>query len=468
MSAIPAIVLSPRGACKLRHVPSTMPGMADDPSPSPETSPAAAPALARLVSLDAYRGFVMLAMVSHGFGLQKVAAELTGRGDRYAATWQQIAYQFDHVPWQGCTFWDLIQPSFMFMVGVAMAFSCAARRAKGHSYWKMALHATWRSVALVLLGVFLRTSVEPDPDNGVVMTNFTFVDVVSQIGLGYFFLFLLWGQRQWVLLILALAILITYWAVFAAHPLPEPGFDYESVGVPADWVYFQPGFQAHWDKNTNPAHDFDRWFLNLFPHPPDKQFQFNSGGYQTLNFIPSLVTMIFGLMAGQMLSADRRHLTPRHELPHAQRDAHIRASREKFGLLLLGGLAGLVVGYLLHLSGVCPAVKRIWTPTWTIYSTGWTLIMLAAFYGIIELANFRWWAFPLAIVGMNSIAIYCLDKLTHDWIVARLKVHLGGNIFTLWGLVDSAYAPLVQSLIVMAILWLVMYWMYRRKIFLKI
>jgi predicted acyltransferase len=447
---------------------------------------ATAPALARLVSLDAYRGFVMLAMVSHSFGLPAVANELSGRGDRYAATWQQIAYQFDHVPWPGCTFWDLIQPSFMFMVGTAMAFSCAARRAKGQSYWLMALHAAWRALALILLGVFLRTEIKPDPDGGPPITNFTFVDVVSQIGFGYFFLFLLCGRRQWVLMLAALAILVGYWALFAAWPLPEPGFKYEEVGVPADWEYNYPSvppdadFQAHWNKNTNPASAFDRWFLNLFPQKdqalpagvnppaPGYGFLYNSGGYATLNFIPSLATMIFGLMAGQMLLGPATYLRPRHELPHSQRDAHVRSSREKFGLLLLGGLAGLVFGYLLHISGVCPAVKRIWTPTWAIYSTGWTLIMLAGFYGIIELVNFRWWAFPLAVVGMNSIAIYCLDKLTRDWIVKRLQVHLGGDIFTLYGLVDSAFAPLVQSLIVMFILWLVMYWMYRRKIFLKI
>jgi len=435
---------------------------------------ATAPTLARLVSLDAYRGFVMLAMVSHSFGLPAVARELANRQDQHLAFWQQLAYQFDHVQWPGCVFWDLIQPSFMFMVGTAMAFSCAARRAKGQSYWVMALHAAWRAVALILLGVFLRTEIKPDPDNpgGIPLTNFTFVDVVSQIGFGYFFLFLLWGRRQWVLLLVALAILFSYWALFASYPLPEPGFNYEKVGVPADWEYNYPhippdaDFQAHWNKNTNPASDFDVWFLNQFPRT--KPFEFNSGGYATLNFIPSLVTMIFGLMAGQMLLGPATYLKPRDELPHVQREAHVRASKEKFGLLLLGGLAGLVIGYLLHISGVCPAVKRIWTPTWTIYSTGWTLIMLAAFYGIIELANFRWWAFPLAVVGMNSIAIYVLDKLTREWIVDRLQVHLGGKIFTLYGLVDSAFAPLVQSLIVMALLWLVMYWMYRRKIFLKI
>jgi predicted acyltransferase len=431
---------------------------------------ATAPTLARLVSLDAYRGFVMLAMVSHSFGLPAVAKELANRQDQHLAFWQQLAYQFDHVPWPGCVFWDLIQPSFMFMVGTAMAFSCAARRAKGQSYWLMAVHAAWRSVALILLGVFLRTKVDPDPNNaGIIpLTNFTFEDVVSQIGFGYFFLFLLWGRRQWVLMLVALAILLGYWALFAAYPLPEPGFEYEKVGVPADWEYNYPqtDFQAHWNKNTNPASDFDRWLLNKFPRP--SKFEFNAGGYATLSFIPSLATMIFGLIAGQMLLGPGAYLKARDELPHVQREAHVRSSREKFGLLLLGGLAGLVIGYLLHISGVCPAVKRIWTPTWTIYSTGWTLIMLAAFYGIIELANIRWWAFPLTVVGMNSIAIYCLDKLTTGWIIKRLKVHLGGDIFTLYGLVDSAFAPLVQSLIVMLILWLVMYWMYRRKIFLKI
>ncbi|HEX5104460.1 MAG TPA: DUF5009 domain-containing protein [Pirellulaceae bacterium] len=436
----------------------------------------------RLVSLDAYRGFVMLAMVSHSLGLPAVVRELANRHDQHLAFWQQLAYQFDHVQWPGCVFWDLIQPSFMFMVGAAMAFSCAARRAKGQSYWVLAVHAAWRSVALVLLGVFLRTEIKPDPDGGWPITNFTFVDVVSQIGLGYFFLFLLWGRRQWVLMLAAVSILVSYWALFAAYPLPTPDFKYERWGVPEDWEYLYPetDFQAHWNKNSNPASAFDRWFLNKFPQrdqevpggplPPRRGsgFQFNPGGYATLNFIPSLATMIFGLMAGQMLLGPATYLAPRHELPHSQRDAHVRSSREKFGLLLLWGLAGLVIGYLLHISGVCPAVKRIWTPTWTIYSTGWTLIVLAGFYGIIELANFRWWAFPLAVVGMNSIAIYCLDKLTTPWIVARLKVHFGGDIFSLWGLVDSAYAPLVQSLFVMAILWLVMYWLYRRKIFLKI
>ena len=144
------------------------------------------------------------------------------------------------------------------------------------------------------------------------------------------------------------------------------------------------------------------------------------------------------------------------------------SGRVKFCILVAAGFLGLASGYALHAAGISPLVKRIWTPSWTLYSTGWACLMLAGFYGVIELAGLRRWAFPLVVVGMNSIAIYVLDKLTRAWLVKRLMVHLGSGIFTLYGLVDTAFAPLVQSVMVMAIFWLVMYWMYRRKIFVKI
>lgn len=405
--------------------------------------------LPRLVSIDAYRGFVMLAMISHGFGLAAVVRELSSRHDASAEMWRQIAHQFDHVPWVGCVFWDLIQPSFMFLVGTAMAFSFAARQAAGDSYGRMALHAAWRAVALTLLGIFLRTSIEPNPEHpGVTpLTNFTFEDVLTQIGLGYFFLFLLCGRSQKVLFGAALAILLAYWALFFFYPRPPNVFDTTAVGVPADWEYNLPGIQAHWNKNTNPASDFDRWFLNLFPRLDP--FEFNRGGYQTLSFVPSLATMVLGLMAGQFLRGGQ-------------------SGTAKFWILVAVGIVGLASGYALHELGISPLVKRIWTPSWTLYSTGWTCLMLAAFYGIVELAGFRAWTFPLVVVGTNSIAIYALDKLTRGWLIKRLMVHFGSGIFTLYGLVDAVYAPLVQSLMVMAIFWLVLYWMYRRRIFLKI
>ncbi len=138
--------------------------------------------------------------------------------------WRAIGYQTEHVPWVGCSLWDMIQPSFMFIVGVAMIFSCTSREARGQSWGQMAWHAAWRSVVLILLGVFLRSSNTPQ-------TNFMFEDVLTQIGLGYFFLFLLWNKRPSVQLAAALALLVGDWLMFYAYPVPPADFDYSSVNV---------------------------------------------------------------------------------------------------------------------------------------------------------------------------------------------------------------------------------------------
>src|SRR5688572_19402885 len=129
--------------------------------------PEAATPTNRLVSLDAYRGFVMLAMASGGLGLARVARQFPD-----SRLWDNIAYQVDHAAWRGCSFWDLIQPSFMFIVGVAMPFSYARRIQQGQSWPKMFLHAIVRSLILIALGIFLRST-------GTKGTNFTFEDVLT-------------------------------------------------------------------------------------------------------------------------------------------------------------------------------------------------------------------------------------------------------------------------------------------------
>jgi heparan-alpha-glucosaminide N-acetyltransferase len=385
----------------------------------------------RLMSLDAYRGFVMLLMISAGLYMSRVAKNFPD-----SALWQLLGYQTDHAAWRGCTLWDLIQPSFMFMVGVALPFSIANRRAAGQPFAKLLLHALWRGFALVLLGVFLSST-------GNRQTDFNFVIVLSQIGLGYPFLWLLAWTTQRTQVAVALAILVGSWAAFALYPLPSADFDWSTVGVPADWPHLQ-GFAAHWDKNANMAAAFDQWFLNLFPR--EKPFVFNAGGYQTLNFVPSLATMIFGLLAGGLLRSDRK-------------------GSEKFWWLMACGLAGLAIGFLLDLTGVCPNVKRIWTPTFAIFSTGWTCLMLAAFYGIIELRGYRRWAYPLMVAGMNSIALYCMSMLMKPFVRERLKLHTRQDIFDVFG---KTYAPMVEMAAILMVLWLISFWMYRRKIFLRI
>jgi heparan-alpha-glucosaminide N-acetyltransferase len=397
-----------------------------------ETAPLLSqPRPTRLLSIDVYRGFVMLAMVSRGFGFPQIAKEYPN-----SRFWQELAYQFDHVPWVGCSFWDLIQPSFMFLVGTSLAFSYAARKERGQSYSEMLSHAAVRSILLILLGIFLRS-------NGQERTNFTFVDVTTQIGLGYFFLFLLAGKPRWVQWLAAGAILVGYWLVFVLYPAPTSDFDWSSVGVKEPWTHFT-GAAAHFEKNANAASAFDVWFINLFPLK--EPFRFNPGGYATLNFVPSLATMIFGLIAGELLRSSAN-------------------GRRKFWTLVVFAFAGLAAGYLLHVLNLCPIVKRIWTPSWTLYSAGWTLLLLAAFYAAVELGNWRAWTFPFAVVGMNSIAIYCLDKLIHPWIIQTFQTHLGPDVFKRFG---DEYQPLVQNVTAMFVLWLICYWMYQRKLFLRL
>ena len=131
------------------------------------------------------------------------------------------------------------------------------------------------------------------------MTNFTFEDTLTQIGLGYLPLFLIGLARPWVRWVALGVILAGYWGAFAAYPVAGPEFDYPSVGVPADWPRHATGLAAHWNKNGNLASTFDRWFLNRFPR--ESPFTHNGGGYATLSFIPTLGTMLLGLIAGGWL-----------------------------------------------------------------------------------------------------------------------------------------------------------------------
>jgi heparan-alpha-glucosaminide N-acetyltransferase len=408
----------------------------------------------RLMGLDAYRGFIMLAMASGGFSLAKVATHYPG-----SPFWRTLAQQLEHVPWRGGGFWDLIQPSFMFMVGVAMPFSYASRRSQGQSWSQLFGHALVRSLILIALGVFLSSAASKQ-------TNYTFVNVLSQIGLGYMVVFLLLGRSPRVQLASALAILAGYWLLFATYPLPSPSLDRAALGIPANWQPL-PGFLAHWDKNTNVAAAFDVWFLNQFPRPSGEPFRFNEGGYATLNFIPSIATMIFGVLAGELLRGGRPAVS-------------------KLWTLAIAGALCLAAGTLLDAT-VCPVVKRIWTPAWTLTSTGWTCWMLAFFHGAIDVAGYRRWAFPLVVVGVNSIAMYVMAQLLKPFVTSSLKIHFGTAwkalattpavdrfVFDRTGmhldphLFAGLFGPSFQALAVLFVLWLLCLGMYRQKIFVKI
>ncbi len=365
---------------------------------------------ARNISLDVYRGFVMLLMMAEVLHLSRVAPGFIG-------------YHQSHVDWAGCSLHDLIQPSFSFLVGVALPYSIASRMAKGAAVPKLFAHAIWRAFLLVALGIFLRSTRGPQ-------TNFTFEDTLTQIGLGYPFLFLLgFRSARWQWGALG-AILTGYWLAWALYPLPAT-YDYQAVGVPADWPHHYNGLAAHWNKNNNLGLAFDQWFMNLFPRA--LPFVANRGGYLTLSFIPTLGTMILGLIAGRWL----------------REDAPLRR-------YCLTAAACLAFGLLLHFTGLNPIVKRIWTPPWTLFSGGACFLLLVLFRWVIDIRGYRRWTFPLLVIGMNSIAAYLIAHLFEGFAFSSLRIHLGEHL--------SAF----HGAAVLAFYWIILYWMYQRKIFLRI
>jgi heparan-alpha-glucosaminide N-acetyltransferase len=385
----------------------------------------------RNIAVDAYRGFVMLLMMGEVMSFASVAQAFPG-----SLFWRILAFNQTHVEWSGMGLHDTIQPGFTFLVGVALPYSIHSRLSKGQSFRKQLAHTMWRSLVLIALGIFLRSLHSP-------LTNFTFEDTLTQIGLGYTFAFLLaYCRPKWQWIALG-AILFGYWLAWALYPAPGLNFNYAAVGVPADWHFNFTGFAAHWNKNSNLGQAVDVWFLNLFPRV--SRFTYNGGGYLTLSFIPTLGTMLLGLRAGEWF-----------------RSAAPRIPIKRF---VIAGALLIAAALVLHAVGICPIVKRIWTPSWTLFSGGVCFLFLAAFSWVIDVKAHRRWAFPLVVVGMNSIAAYLIAHLWEDFIVTNLHTHLGYRIFEIFG---AGLQPLLLGIAVMLIYWLTLFWMYRKKIFLRI
>jgi predicted acyltransferase len=385
----------------------------------------------RVASVDAYRGFVMLLMMGEVLRFSQMA-----RAFPNVAIWKFLALHQSHVEWTGCTLHDMIQPSFSFLVGVALVFSLQGRKSQAESIKLSIFHAAWRSFLLIALGIFLRSV-------GRNQTNFTFEDTLTQIGLGYLPLFLigLTPKRFWWIALIG--ILVGYWSLFAIYPVPAADFDYDLAGV-KDWAHNATGLAAHWNKNTNAAWGFDRWFMNIFPR--ERPFLNNGGGYSTLSFIPTLGTMLMGLIAGDWL---RSALT----------------KWQKLGLFCLVGCVSYLLGWSLNHFGICPSVKRIWTPSWTLLSGGLCFLFLALFYLTNDLVEASQWSYPLRVIGRNSIAAYLISHLIESFLRSSFQTHFGKDVFKIFG---NPYEPLVGGIVILLVYWLILFWMDLRKIYLRV
>lgn len=380
---------------------------------------------ARLLSLDVYRGAVMLFLAMSGFGL----AELSKDTD--SGFLDYLGYHATHAAWEnpiyviGLSLWDMIQPAFMFIVGVAVPFSFAKRQSLGDSRLKILRHGMARAVLLVLLGVFLQSTRAKE-------TNWLFTNVLCQIGLGYGLLLMLAERTYRTQFIVGTVILIFSWLIYAFYPVVASTAEGEAV---------LSGFFGHWSIHNNAGAAFDRWFLNLFPR--SEPFEMHPGGYHTINFIPASVTMLLGLMCGQLLRDDRYEACA------------------KLNRLLIGGAACLLLGVLLGVT-LCPVVKRLWTPSWVFFSGAYAIWLLAFFYWLVDVQGWKFWTLPFVVVGMNPLAMYVMNSTLRRWFITQSYIHLPDFLF------PKPWNDVIEAILAGTIMWLVCYWMYRRKIFLRL
>ena len=352
----------------------------------------------RLVSLDAYRGFIMLLLVSEGFGLTALA---------HQPGWGWLAYQFDHSAWQGCTLWDLIQPAFTFMVGVAMPFAFARRIARGASRADVFRHVLWRAAVLIVLSNIYSNWGGSQPRAHLV---FQLINVLCQIAFGYVICFLIMQLRFRLQVVVAAAMLAGYWALFVLFPGPQGAFS-------------QTG-------NIGAGIDLKLLGYNY------------SGYYTTINFIGNAVTILFGCWAGMLLQTDKTH---------------------GYKLKVLAGCAAAAFALGLALEPWNPMVKRLWTASFTFFSAGWVVLMLAFFYWVIEVKQIKRWTFPFLVLGMNSIFVYSLGQIgIRGWLDRGLRSFTGDFAFL------GIFGSIPQNILVLAGLWYICYFLYRRRIFLKI
>ena len=349
----------------------------------------------RLVSLDVYRGLIMLALISHGFGLGVLQS---------SPNWAWLARQVDHTDWTGCTFWDLIQPAFTFMVGMAMPFSFARRTVEGATTFDLFKHVAWRSLVLIVL-----SNVLSNFNSRQGRPTLQLINVLCQIAFGYMLCFLITRLRFPWQVAWGVGLLAGYWALFVMFPGPDGPFS----------------------KTANIGAGLDLKLLG-----------YNySGYYTTINFIGNAVTILFGCWAGMLMRVQR---------PPA------------YKLKVLGACAVAAFVLAFALEPINPMVKRLWTASFTLFSAGWVIVMLMALYWIVDVRQQRKWAFPFLILGMNSIFIYSFSQVLRGWLDRGLGVFTGN----FWYFGELGAIP--QNLLVLAAMWLMCYWLYKKNLYIKI
>ncbi len=357
----------------------------------------------RLLSLDFMRGLIMVLLAIESTGLYEhllKATDGTPAGGFFI--------QFTHHPWNGLRFWDLVQPSFMFMAGTAMAYSLHKQVQQGMTWNQRFRKILKRCFWLFFWGV-LDYAVRP---NGL---SFELCDVLTQLSFTTLVAFLIFQWSVNAQIAVCAGLLLLTEALYRLTHVP--GFD-------------QPFVDQH-----NFGNYVDLKIMNII----------NKGGWVAINCIPTAVHTIAGALAGKLLLS----------------------GTDKVKKLLIWSAACLVLGFGLDWAGITPIIKRIATTSFTLASLGWVLLFLAVIYWWIDIRNHRNNLKFFTIIGMNSIFIYLFFEIVgsrwfNDYVSAVTN-----------GLMEKINVPhllmlVITSLCIFTLEWLMCYFLYRKKIFLRV
>ena len=362
------------------------------------------PFAGRIISVDFFRGFTMFLLAGEATGLYEHFPEMDNGIMQFFGT------QLSHHEWNGLHFWDLIQPFFMFIVGVAIPFAVANRIKMGDSEKKIVFHALKRCFLLFFLGWALYFT-------GAGRLVFRFQNVLAQLSVTYLVAFLLMKKSFNFQLIFTLVILLLIDLAYRFFPVE--GFNHP-------WVNFE---------------NLGAWFNNRI-EGVDKASE-----WATLNFVSTTAHTVWGVLCGKLLMNDR-------------------SPAKKIQMLVIAGISGLIIGYSLDLLNVTPIIKKIATSSFVLASGGWTILALSFSYWLIDVKKlFTKGSKIFIIVGMNSIFIYLFCHIGGAGLIGKIIDPFSRLLFS-WG--GDMTAKVITGLGVWAALWCLCYWLYRNKLFIKI
>ena len=320
-----------------------------------------------------------------------------------------LVYQMSHSAWEGLRFYDCIWPSFMLMVGVSIPFSYA-KRSQTQTHQQMLLHAIRRFLILFILGG-IRESVTLGSPRLVELSS-----ALQPIAVASLCAFLLVRKSWKFQAAVGASILAGYLLLLALVPVPGVG-------------------EVSYRLGANLVYAVDKALLG---HRAGEAV-FQEGWGTIICTIPTIATTILGLILGGLL---------RSQAP----------ARKKMAILALTGLGGLVIGYAISL--FVPIVMKMWTTSYGILSASWSCLMFLFFYWIVDVRGYRKWAFVFVVIGMNALAAYLCGTFTHLHEIVGIFTKAPASAM-------GAIGPLFSALAFFVVEWSILYWMYKRKLFLS-